>query len=140
MTLGEFIADYIEVHHMSIRSFAAMTGISPQQISNIMKGIGNNGKPMTSTMTTYKKVADAVGMSERDFLNMLNDNVTVNPESSLSLLRESQTFPALPAEDQQLLDRFHELNEDGRRNVMDYTLYLIDSGRYSKKDSAVSAS
>ena len=80
MTLGEFIANYREEHgKMSVRSFASLVDMSPQQIINIEKGIGNDGKPMTSTMKTYKKIAKAVGMDERDFMNMLNDNVLVNP-------------------------------------------------------------
>ena len=65
---------------MSIRAFAAFVGMSPQQILNIEKGTGNNGKPMSSTMKTYRKIAEAVGMSEQDFLLMLNDDVRVNPE------------------------------------------------------------
>ena len=80
MTLGEFIIQYREDHKLSIRSFATMVGISPQQISNIEKGIGNDGKPMTSTMKTYKKIAEAIGMTENDFLNMLSDDVKVNPD------------------------------------------------------------
>lgn len=80
MTLGEFIKDYRERHdNMSIRSFASLAGMSTQQISNIEKGIGNDGKPMTSTMKTYKKIAKAVGMEETEFLRFLNDSVTVNP-------------------------------------------------------------
>lgn len=80
MTLGEFIKKYREEHgKMSIRSFADLVDISPQQIINIEKGVGNNGKPMTSTMKTYKKIAKAIGMDEKDFMNMLNDNVLVNP-------------------------------------------------------------
>lgn len=80
MTLGEFIKNYREEHgKMSVRSFASLVDISPQQIINIEKGIGNDGKPMTSTMKTYRKIAKAIGMDEKDFMNMLNDNVLVNP-------------------------------------------------------------
>lgn len=85
MKLGEFITQYREEHGLSIRAFADLTGISVQQISNIEKGIGNNGKPMTSTMKTYKKIAEAIGMSETDFLNMLNDNVAVNQDDNMEL-------------------------------------------------------
>ena len=82
MTLGEFVKKYIQDHEMSLRSFAAMVGMSTQQISNIVNGIGNNGKPMTSTMRTYKKIAEALGMDEQEFLLMLNDVVTVNPSAT----------------------------------------------------------
>jgi len=64
---------------MSIRSFAEKVGMSPQQISNIEKGIGNNKKEMTSTMKTYQKIAEGIGMKETEFLKYLNDNVLVNP-------------------------------------------------------------
>lgn len=84
MTLGEFIKQYREEHKLSIRAFASLVGMSTQQISNIEKGIGNDGKPMTSTMKTYKKIAEAIGMTENDFLNMLSDNVTVNPTHPVS--------------------------------------------------------
>lgn len=79
MTLGEFISKYLAEKDISIREFSAMVKMSPQQFSNIIKGIGNNGKPMSSTMKTYKKIADALGMSESEFLKMLNDDVQVNP-------------------------------------------------------------
>lgn len=79
MTLGEFVKDYRKEHNYSVRSFANLSGISPQQIINIEKGVGNDGKPMTSTMKTYQKIAKAVGMGETEFLKHLNDDVTVNP-------------------------------------------------------------
>ena len=89
MTLGEFIKQYRAEHKMSVRAFAVMTDLSPQQISNIENGIGNNGKPMTSTMKTYQKVANGIGMKEQDFLNMLNDNVLINPSEENDPATES---------------------------------------------------
>lgn len=91
MELGEFVKQYCVEHKMTNRAFAAFAGLSPQQVGNIKRGIGNNGKPMTSTMRTYKKIADAIGMSETDFLNMLNDNVNVNPNTT----DDTVTFPIL---------------------------------------------
>lgn len=88
MTLAEFIKMYRAEHDLSIRAFASMVDISPQQIINIEKGIGNDGKPMTSTMKTYSKIAKGIGMEERDFLYMLNDNVLVNPSHDWILQRE----------------------------------------------------
>ncbi len=91
MTLSEFIIQYCEEHDLSDRAFAALTHLSPQQVGNIKRGIGNNGKPMTSTMKTYKKIADAIGMDETDFLNMLNDNVNINP----NITEDTVSFPIL---------------------------------------------
>lgn len=90
MTLGEYIIQYRKEHGLSKRAFAMMADISVQQISNIEKGLGNNGKPMTSTMKTYKKIADAVGIPEKDFLRLLNDDLRVNPseDGDIIALRE----------------------------------------------------
>ena len=90
MTLGEYIIQYRKEHGLSKRAFAMMADISVQQISNIEKGLGNNGKPMTSTMKTYKKIADAVGIPEKDFLWLLNDDLRVNPseDGDIIALRE----------------------------------------------------
>ena len=96
MTLGEFIKTYRDEHNLSLRSFASMVGMSTQQISNIEKGIGNDGKPMTSTMKTYKKIAEAIGMTESDFLNMLSDDVRVNPSAEEELAKELQIMRDMP--------------------------------------------
>lgn len=89
MTLGEFVKNYREEHgKMSVRAFASIVDMSPQQIINIEKGIGNDGKPMTSTMKTYSKIAKGVGMDETDFMKMLNDNVIVNPSDEKNPVTE----------------------------------------------------
>ena len=80
MTLSEFVKQYREDNGLSIRGFAALADLSPQQIINIEAGTNSAGKPLFSTMRTYAKIAAAVGMTEQDFLNLLNDNVLVNPD------------------------------------------------------------
>lgn len=117
MTLGEFIKSYRHEHGLSKRAFAIQTGVSVQQISNIENGVGNNGKPMTSTMKTYKKIADGIGMSEVDFLSLLNDNVLVNPSS----VNPSE----LTADETALLDAYRELSDQGKQ----YVLQTVDLAR-----------
>lgn len=111
MTLGEYIIQYRKEHGLSKRAFAMMADISVQQISNIEKGLGNNGKPMTSTMKTYKKIADAVGIPEKDFLRLLNDDLRVNPSEDgdiLALREEVRSNYALRA----LLDATDNATEE----------------------------
>lgn len=111
MTLGEFIKQYRDEHDLSKRAFAMMVGISVQQVSNIEKGVGNNGKPMTSTMKTYQKIADAIGISEKEFLSLLNDDIRVNPSEDgdmLALREEVRSNYALRA----LLDATDNATEE----------------------------
>ncbi len=117
MTLGEFIKQYRAEHgNMSIRSFASMVGMSTQQISNIEKGKGNNGKVMSSTMKTYQKIAEAIGMTEQDFLNMLNDNVLVNPSDYVD--EDIKIMPTREIDGHIFLD-LSALNEASRKAVID---------------------
>ena len=123
MTLGEFIKKYREEHGLSVRYFASLSGMSPQQIINIERGVGNDGKPMTSTMKTYQKIAKAVQMDEKDFMNMLNDNVVVNPsDSKKTAIQEDDGQNEKYEELKQMLD---QLSEKDAERLKDYLLYLL---------------
>ena len=95
---------------MSQRAFASMVGMSPQQICNIERELGSSRKPFTSTMNTYKKIAEAIGMSEVDFLNLLNDNVRVNPSEGI------EKMPIIDVDGHPMLD-LSKLTEDQRNAI-----------------------
>ena len=123
MTLGEFIKKYREEHGLSVRYFASLSGISPQQIINIEKGIGNDGKPMTSTMKTYKKIAKAVNMDEKDFMNLLNDNVVVNPsDNKNTAIQEDNGQKEKYEELKRMLD---QLTDENAASLKEYALFLL---------------
>ena len=123
MTLGEFIKKYREEHGLSVRYFPSLSGMSPQQIINIERGVGNDGKPMTSTMKTYQKIAKAVQMDEKDFMNMLNDNVVVNPsDSKKTAIQEDDGQKEKYEELKLMLD---QLSEKDAERLKDYLLYLL---------------
>lgn len=123
MTLGEFIKKYREEHGLSVRYFASLSGISPQQIINIEKGVGNDGKPMTSTMKTYQKIARAVQMDEKDFMNLLNDNVVVNPsDSKKPAILEDDGEKEKYEEFKQMLD---QLSAENAAILKEYALFLL---------------
>lgn len=79
MTLGEFIQKYRAEHELSYRAFGALTGLSTSYVIILETGINNDGKPVSPTMATYKKIASGLGMSEMELLSVVDDNVTVNP-------------------------------------------------------------
>ena len=61
-------------------------------------------------MNTYKKIAEAVGMSEVDFLNLLNDNVRVNPSA------ETENMPIIEVDGHTMLD-LSKLSEEQRNAI-----------------------
>lgn len=117
MTLGEFITKYRLEHDLSQRAFAAKVNMSVQQIANIERGIGNNGKPMTSNMRTYTKIAAGLGIDETDFFRMLNDSVVVNSRPQLDLQLFAGPNYKRSDEDQELIDAFHALTDDGKAYI-----------------------
>ena len=78
MTLGEFIIQYRNEHNLSRRSFAEICGLSNPYVSMIENGVNNFGHPLSPTMSTYAKIASAVGIPINDFLQMLSGNVTIS--------------------------------------------------------------
>lgn len=84
MTLGEYVLSYRKLHGMSQRDFAKISGISNQYISLVEKGVNNDGKPLSPTMDTYKKVADATSVSINELLMIVSDNITVNSYNTVS--------------------------------------------------------
>lgn len=85
MTLGEFIRKYREEHdNMSYRAFANLVGLSPQYVINLEKGLNNDGKAVSPSYETYKKIAKGTGIQELDFLKMVDDSVVVNPKTASS--------------------------------------------------------
>lgn len=64
MTLGEFIKQYREEHGLSVRYFASLADMSPQQIINIAKNqLGHSSIMVTKDIYTHireKKAGSAV--------------------------------------------------------------------------------
>ena len=79
MRLGEYVKQYREINGLSLRDFARLADMSHQYIGCLEKGVNNEGKPLSPTMTTYSKVAKAVGKSESELMALLVDDVRVNP-------------------------------------------------------------
>lgn len=71
MTLGEFVFGYREKHDLTIREFAALTGLSPQYILCIERDTNNYGKRLSPSLDTYKAVAKACGLDIFGLLHIL---------------------------------------------------------------------
>lgn len=79
MTLGEYIAKYRSDHDgMSLRTFAKLSGLSVTYVSNIEKGINNDGNTLFPTISTYRRIADATGVTLTELLSSVDDTVTIN--------------------------------------------------------------
>ena len=69
MKLGEYVKNYRAQERMSVRSFAAISGLSAGYISMLENNRNpKTGEPITPSIDTYKAVAQATGISVSDLV------------------------------------------------------------------------
>lgn len=116
MSLSEYIKKYRAEHdNMSYRAFAALVGMSPQYVINLENGTNNDGKPLSPTMKTYKKIAQGTGLSETELLAIVDDTITVNPE--------------LTDDQRELLQILQQLRPDQKDALLTLARQLSDRGK-----------
>lgn len=96
MTLKEIILDYRTANNLSQREFAAKCGLSNAAISNIEKDKvnPNTGKKTVTSIGTCVKIADGMGISLDDLVEMLdNVPIRINLPGNRTKLR-----PVMPGE------------------------------------------
>lgn len=69
--LGRFIKSYRDNHDLSLRSFAALSGLSHTYIEKLEKGADpRSGKPVVPTVLTLQAIAKATGLSLLEILQV----------------------------------------------------------------------
>ena len=74
MTLGEILKTYLDTHGMSYDKFGELAGLSRGYISMLVNGKNSKtGKPPIPRISTYIKLANVMGMTVGELLNMADD-------------------------------------------------------------------
>lgn len=134
MTLGELIQEYRNSKGLSQRQFAMRCALSNGYIAMLERG-GINPKtnqPITPTLVALKKIADGMNLSLTELLNKADDmQVSLQDEdSSFDFQAELSPF------EQQLIENYRQLNEEGQEKLLDHSIDLVSSGRYIKSDKS----
>lgn len=92
MILGEVIKKYRDEHgNMSMSEFAKLSGLSKPYVSMLENNKNSsNGKPIVPSITTFKKVAEVIGIPFDDLMRMMGD------EQEVSLVGSHPAASALP--------------------------------------------
>lgn len=125
MTLEEQLKREILNRYKSIREFSAMTGIPYSTVDSVLKrGIKNSGVGTVIRIFSFLDI-DVESISS-ETLKHLNTSVeTKNPPSAAE---------AEPREEQ-LVNLYRELNEEGKDKLVDYADDLVSSGKYIKSSA-----
>ena len=70
MRLGDFLKIYMQETGYSGRELARRTGLSPQTITNILKGTNSRGEEYYPDTATYKKLADGIGFQASQLMEL----------------------------------------------------------------------
>lgn len=79
MTLGRFIARYLDENNLSISEFGRKCGISKAYVSMLIKGINPaNGEPLAPSVKIMDKLARGMNVSVDELFRNVDSMVTVN--------------------------------------------------------------
>lgn len=75
MTLGECINQYLTEKNMSMRTFAALAGVSHSYVSYIVNGKTSRGDQPVPTIDKYRAFAKAMGIDVNQLIAMVDDSI-----------------------------------------------------------------
>lgn len=81
MKIGEIVKKYREEHGLSMRQFAKLAGLSHAYVPLIERGTNHNGEPLIPSITAYKQIADAMGLSLHELVKMVDEDERVDISS-----------------------------------------------------------
>ncbi len=144
--IGNFIRKYRG--DMSLRDFAEKCGISHTHLDSIEKGIDpRTGKPVSVTVETLKKIANAMGMTINDLLIQSGDvkiedlqfdnaNIVDIPSNTVKIPVLGIVKAGIPIEAQQDIIDYVEIPKDWTKGGKEYYgLKISGDSMYPKYDN-----
>ena len=144
--IGNFIRKYRG--DMSLRDFAEKCGISHTHLDSIEKGIDpRTGKPVSVTVETLKKIANAMGMTINDLLIQSGDvkiedlqfdnaNIVDIPSNTVKIPVLGIIKAGIPIEAQQDIIDYVEIPKDWTKGGKEYYgLKISGDSMYPKYDN-----
>lgn len=128
MILGEIIKQYRIAHGLSQRDFAKQCGMSNAYISMLENNRNTKtGMPVVPSLETIKTVADTMGVTLTNVLELLEDE-------PLSL--DAQTAPASQPERDRITNLFLSLSEENQKKLVDYAQLLLTAQQAGRDSQA----
>ncbi len=119
MTIEEQLKQAILTKYKSVRAFTTAFNIPYSTLDSVFKrGISNAG------VSTMIKIFNALCLD----IESVEDGILRPKEPSV----EKETPLNLSEADQNLMELFHELNDEGQEKLIDYADDLVTSGKYIK--------
>ena len=106
MTLGEYIKQYRQMHGISQREFAKISGLSNTYVSYLERGYSGHGQIIAPSIETYQAIARATNCTAQDLLDYLDDEKEESPQ------------PPLVNDDPELTEILQRIKDDPNTRMM----------------------
>ena len=132
MKLGDLIKEYRKLHCLSQRQFAINCGVSNGYVSMLERGANpKTGKPVIPNVYQIKKLADGMGMSITDVLEIADDMPIdlVTEADLLSAAKKSAPTDESGRNDPvdiELASLILQLSPEKKKDALKFLRYLAD--------------
>lgn len=92
MKIGDAIKQFRDARGLSMDAFAKLSGLSKAYISLLEKGVNNQGEKLVPSITTLRKVANAMGADVNDLIGMLDEDSYITIEEPTPLIYADDDF------------------------------------------------
>lgn len=106
---------YMEIRNITQNELAKRVGVSPTSVNNWCNGYKTPRMDKVDKICAFFRISRSDLMTERDF----------DAQDSSTVLAPDETS---------LLDKYRQLNEEGRERLLNYADDLVASGRYIKNN------
>lgn len=92
MKVGDAVKQFRNARGLSMDAFAKLSGLSKAYISLLEKGVNNQGEKLVPSITTLRKIANAMGADVNDLIGMLDEDSYITIEEPMPLIYADDDF------------------------------------------------
>lgn len=92
MKVGDAVKQFRNARGLSMGAFAKLSGLSKAYISLLEKGVNNQGEKLVPSITTLRKIANAMGADVNDLIDMLDEDSYITIEEPMPLIYVDNDF------------------------------------------------
>ncbi len=131
MTLGDMIKEYLQENSMT--DFSKESGISRAYAYMLIKNKNNDGREITPSLETIKKVARGIHLPFDEVVARMNDDITIK------IPRVDPPSLSISPDESSLLEDYRQLNSLGKDKAREYVEDLKANNKYLDKEEETSS-
>lgn len=121
MGIGVILQSLIEKNNTNVNELAKNTNVSPSTIYSMIRR-----DSLKANINDLYAIAHFLGVTLDYFYSGVDEQI--NKKNTSNEMSKTEESPYL----EKLLDNFSQLNEEGQENLLQYSDFLVHSGKYKQ--------